>query len=60
MSIPHFEEKYRDVPEGKKVQDAGVVNVAGRVLSIRASGPSLYFMNLHADGKKIQVMAQRE
>lgn len=59
MSLSHFEEKYRNVGDGQQMKDGGLVNVAGRVLSIRASGPSLYFMNLHADGKKIQVMANR-
>jgi lysyl-tRNA synthetase class 2 len=55
MKLPEFHQAYAGLPAGG--HDVSVTqSVAGRLNSVRASGKSLIFMDLQADGKKIQVM----
>jgi len=35
-------------------------SVAGRIHNIRAQGANLKFYDLHSEGKKIQIMAQKQ
>uniref|UniRef100_A0A0G4G5S2 Lysine--tRNA ligase n=1 Tax=Chromera velia CCMP2878 TaxID=1169474 RepID=A0A0G4G5S2_9ALVE len=55
-SLPTFIAKYGGMADGAMDEKTEVV-VAGRVLSVRASGQKLRFYTLAADGVKIQVMA---
>ena len=53
-----FEEliaKYSSLPEGGAADET--CSIAGRIMSKRASGKKLYFYDLVADGKKIQITA---
>ena len=36
------------------------VSLAGRVMSIRESGAKIKFYDLHADGHKVQILAQEQ
>jgi lysyl-tRNA synthetase class 2 len=45
------------IPPGEKLAGREVA-LAGRVHNIRASGQKLRFYDLHAEGKKVQIMAQ--
>ena len=57
LSLPDFRVKYEGLPEGAHDESGGVISVAGRIWSKRASGASLIFYDLRGDGAKIQVMA---
>jgi len=59
MSIPSIIEKYKGMADGTQ-DDAVEVKIAGRVKSMRASGASLKFYDLYADGCRVQVMAQAQ
>ena len=56
LSLPDFRVKYEGLPEGAHDESGGVISVAGRIWSKRASGASLIFYDLRGDGAKIQVM----
>eukprot|EP00941_MAST-03F_sp_MAST-3F-sp1_P001934 g1934.t1 len=58
MSLPTFCETYKDVNEGQH-DESVVQSLAGRVQSVRASGKNLVFMDLGAEGMKIQVMLSK-
>lgn len=55
LLLPAFIEKYASLEDGAHVEDSTEA-VAGRVLSKRGQG-KLMFYDLHADGKKIQIMS---
>lgn len=59
ISIPAAIEKYGDMETATTKEDVELV-VAGRVKNKRASGASLIFYTLYADGAKIQVMCQAQ
>lgn len=50
-----FIAKYSSLPEGGAAEES--CSIAGRIMSKRASGKKLYFYDLIADGKKIQITA---
>ena len=54
--ITEFIEKYSSLADATNAEGV-TVSVAGRIMSKRASGKKLYFYDLVADGKKIQIMA---
>jgi lysyl-tRNA synthetase, class II len=59
MSIPRYIETYGregKISPGDKVKDV-VQSLAGRVHNIRISSKKLIFYDLHAEGKKVQIMA---
>lgn len=56
ISLESFIEKFSHVSDGERLDDVKV-SVAGRVHSIRSSGPKLIFYDLRGEGVKIQVMA---
>lgn len=56
ISLESFIEKFGHVADGERLDDVKV-SVAGRVHSIRSSGPKLIFYDLRGEGVKIQVMA---
>lgn len=56
ISLESFIEKFSHVGDGERLDDEKV-SVAGRVHSIRSSGPKLIFYDLRGEGVKIQVMA---
>lgn len=58
MKLPVFCEKYGNVEAGSH-DTATTVSVAGRLHSVRASGKKLMFMDLRADGEKIQIMLSK-
>ncbi|CAG8595940.1 747_t:CDS:2, partial [Paraglomus occultum] len=58
ISLPSFIQKYGSLEPGEHLSD--VVRVAGRIHNKRASGAKLKFYDLHADGVKIQIMAQAQ
>jgi len=55
MEIPEFIKKYNGLEKNAVCED--VVSVAGRVVSKRASGANLIFMDLVGMDAKIQIMA---
>ncbi|KAJ3051949.1 lysyl-tRNA synthetase [Rhizophlyctis rosea] len=56
ISIPHYIEKYATIDAAaRNVND--IVSVAGRLHNIRSSGKSLVFFDLHAEGQKVQILA---
>lgn len=62
MSIPHYIEKYGPegvIASGKKLEDTTVA-LAGRVHNVRLAGQNLRFYDLHAEGKKVQIMATKQ
>lgn len=62
LSISAYIDKYG--PEGTikagERRDGVVEYLAGRVHNIRASGASLRFYDLHGEGKKVQIMANKQ
>jgi lysyl-tRNA synthetase class 2 len=54
--VREFIDKYSGLEDGANVADEPC-SVAGRIMSKRASGKKLYFYDLVADGKKIQITA---
>ncbi|XP_057868980.1 lysine--tRNA ligase isoform X2 [Cryptomeria japonica] len=56
LSIAAFIEKYGGLSSGEHLNDVEV-SLAGRIMSKRSSGTKLNFYDLHADGAKVQVMA---
>lgn len=56
ISFESFIEKFSHIGDGERLDDAKV-SVAGRVHSIRSSGPKLIFYDLRGEGYKIQAMA---
>lgn len=56
ISLENFIEKFSHVADGERLEDVKV-SVAGRIHSIRSSGPKLIFYDLRGEGVKIQVMA---
>lgn len=57
--IPTYIDEYGiegKIQAGTKLEGA-VESLAGRIHTIRASGQKLRFYDLHADGKKVQIMA---
>ena len=59
LSIPAYIERYGvegKVPAGQKLTGETVA-LAGRIHNIRHSGQKLRFYDLHAEGKKVQIMA---
>ncbi|TCD67308.1 lysyl-tRNA synthetase [Steccherinum ochraceum] len=61
-SISEYIEQYGPegvIKAGEKLEGK-IVNLAGRIHNIRASGQSLRFYDLHGEGKKVQIMAQKQ
>ncbi|OLY78768.1 Lysine-tRNA ligase, cytoplasmic [Smittium mucronatum] len=59
MSLSDYIKKYQNLAEGEHKTDEEVT-IAGRIYNIRASGAKLRFYDLHAEGSKIQIMAQAQ
>ncbi|KAH8107654.1 lysyl-tRNA synthetase [Cristinia sonorae] len=62
ISITDFIEQYGPegvIKPGEKLEGK-FVSLAGRVHTKRASGQSLLFYDLHGEGKKVQIMAQKQ
>jgi lysyl-tRNA synthetase, class II len=60
LSVPHYIDKYGPegvIQPGEKLAGSEPVSLAGRIHNIRASGQKLRFYDLHAEGKKVQIMA---
>lgn len=55
-SIAAFIEKYNHLANNETLSDVGA-SVAGRIHSIRNASSKLHFLDLRADGHKVQVMA---
>ena len=59
ISLPDFIKKYKDITKkGEFLPD--IVQVAGRVHSIRRSGSSLIFYDIKGDDAKIQIFVNRK
>ena len=62
ISIPSYIEEYdreNRIKPGEKLE--GVTErLAGRIHNMRASGQSLRFLDLHAEEKKVQIMASKQ
>ncbi|CAI9279180.1 unnamed protein product [Lactuca saligna] len=56
MSIIEYVKKYESLNSGDHLEDIQV-SLAGRVMSKRSSGSTLFFYDLHGNGGKVQVMA---
>lgn len=59
VSIPHVIATYSGLEDGARNEDV-IISIAGRVMNKRVSGQSLIFYDVHADGAKIQVMADKK
>jgi len=62
MSIPHYIEKYGKegvIKSGTKLEGQTEA-LAGRVHNVRTAGQNLRFYDLHAEGKKVQIMATKQ
>ena len=59
MKVPDFVEAFKNLGDGELKQDE-VVSLAGRIYTKRTSGSKLVFYDLHADGAKVQIMAQAQ
>ncbi|KZT62031.1 lysyl-tRNA synthetase [Calocera cornea HHB12733] len=60
MSVPDFVAEFGApgrIANGAR-DDSVVVSLGGRVHNIRSSGQNLRFYDLHADGAKVQILAQ--
>ncbi|WVF73017.1 lysine-tRNA ligase [Kwoniella sp. CBS 6097] len=63
QSIPSFVREWGvegKVEKGTTVSETKPISLAGRVHTIRESGPKLIFYDLKADGVKVQVLAQAQ
>ena len=47
------------IKPGERIEGV-TASLAGRIHNIRASGASLRFYDLHAEGKKVQIMANKQ
>lgn len=56
ISLEEFIDKYNNLQSGEVLEN-NIVSLAGRIHSIRESGPKLIFYDLRGEGVKIQVMA---
>ncbi|KAJ1565133.1 lysyl-tRNA synthetase, partial [Cladochytrium tenue] len=60
MSMTEFKERFEtSIKDGEHLESVEVA-LAGRVHNMRDSGQKLHFLDLHAEGTKIQVLAQAE
>jgi len=56
ISLEEFISKYEGLKEGEVIETE-TYNIAGRIHSIRESGPKLIFYDVRGEGVKLQVMA---
>lgn len=54
--ITEFEES---IPVGEHIEDK-MVSLTGRIYTKRSSGSKLFFYDLHAEGARVQIMAQAQ
>ncbi|OMJ12915.1 Lysine-tRNA ligase, cytoplasmic [Smittium culicis] len=59
LSLSEYIKKFKNLAEGEHKSDEEVT-IAGRIYNMRASGAKLRFYDLHAEGYKIQIMAQAQ
>ena len=59
IGLPEFIQKYKDITKKGEFLDE-VVQVAGRVHSIRKSGASLIFYDIRSNGAKIQIFVNKK
>ncbi|KAI0338230.1 lysyl-tRNA synthetase [Trametopsis cervina] len=62
VSVPHYIAQYDEeglIAPGTKLEGKTEA-LAGRIHNVRLSGQSLRFYDLHAEGKKVQIMAQKQ
>ncbi|TMW62361.1 hypothetical protein Poli38472_009854 [Pythium oligandrum] len=57
MNLRDFQQKYADLP-AKARETEQPVNIAGRIVSIRAASKKLIFLDLQSDGARIQVLSE--
>ncbi|KAJ0401865.1 hypothetical protein P43SY_007799 [Pythium insidiosum] len=57
MTLREFQHKYADLP-AKARETEQPVNVAGRIVSIRASSKKLVFIDVQSDGARVQVLSE--
>jgi lysyl-tRNA synthetase class 2 len=58
-SLPHYIDEYGvegKVKAGDKLEGPEI-SLAGRIHNMRTAGPKMRFYDLHAEGKKVQIMA---
>lgn len=55
-TLQEFIAKYHNIEKGRKFPH-DTVRVAGRILTFRSASKKLFFYDVHADGVKIQIMA---
>ena len=60
MKVSEFVSKYEEsIPIGEHVEGE-IVALTGRVYTKRSSGSKLFFYDLHAEGARVQIMAQAQ
>ncbi|XP_004493038.2 lysine--tRNA ligase, cytoplasmic [Cicer arietinum] len=58
LSIEEYIKEYGGLSDGQHLEDVSV-SLAGRIMHKRASGAKLVFYDLHGNGLKVQVMADK-
>jgi len=58
ISIPEFIKKYSGIAPAE-ILEKEIVSIAGRINNVRASGSSLVFFDVLAEGAKLQILADR-
>lgn len=60
MSIGEFVEKFEaTIPVGEHLETE-IVSLSGRLYTKRSSGSKLFFYDMHAEGARVQIMAQAQ
>jgi lysyl-tRNA synthetase class II len=57
MTLHEYQRKYENLPSKARMEE-DAVNVAGRIMSIRAASKKLVFLDLESDGVLVQVLAE--
>lgn len=60
MKVSEFVAKYEEtIPVGEHLEEE-VVALTGRIYTKRSAGSKLFFYDLHAEGSRVQIMAQAQ
>jgi lysyl-tRNA synthetase, class II len=61
MTVGEFVEKYEtSIPVGEHLESEDSIALTGRIYTKRSAGAKLFFYDLHAEGSRVQIMAQAQ
>lgn len=58
MTLPEFINKFSHQVNNNEILDNQVHSIIGRIISVRSASSKLFFYDIYAEGKKIQVKSQ--